>query len=403
MTPTRLLTALVFTTVLTACGPEKAKLASARIDTLPGGIVRTISDAPTGWNDSTTGWRLVLDHEIQPLEGEPGELFNPVNLVMNDTGLIFVKDQNPSVIKVFDPAGGYLRSVGREGDGPGEFRVAFLAVRGDTLITQDPQNARVTSFNAETGTTIGSWRSTCCYWYPIALDGEGRVVMFAMAQPDSTAPPAQALIRARIDGTSLDTIWITERPAEEAKRWIVTQGNDNVFMMSVPYQPTDLHAVDPTGGLISGWNGEYLLRTSSNGRDTVAIFGRQWTPEPVTGADRSAIVEARIKDQGREGASESVLRAAFKPEYIPDIRPSFNSIEVDPSGNRWVRLESADTLRVHYDVFDSSGRWLGPVSVPAQLWPGVYQRPAWGRDRVAVLGEDEEGKPLVRIFKIEKP
>lgn len=399
MTINRLLTVL---TALIACSPEAPTLASARIDTLPGGIVRTISDAPTGWNDSVLGWRLVLDHEIQPAEAEPGELFDPQDVAMNEAGVVFVKDRKPSVIKIFDASGNFLRSLGREGDGPGEFRTAFLAFRGDTLIAQDPQNARVTAFNVSSGEVLASWRSTCCYWYPIAVDGDGRVVVYAMGQPDSSGPPAQALIRARVDGSAMDTAWVTERPREEGKNWVVSEGKNIKFMMSVPFQPRDQHAVDPVGGFVSGWNGEYLLRTSRNGRDTVALFGRAWTPEAVTGAERSAIVEKRIREQEGGGIPKNVLRAAFKPEYIPDIKPAFNAIEIDPAGNRWVRLESGDTLRVHYDVFDSAGRWLGPVSVNASEWAGPYQRPAWGRERVAVLGEDEEGRPVVRVFRVEK-
>jgi hypothetical protein len=393
---------LALTAFLAACSTDQPAKVTARIDTLPGGIVRTISDAPLGWSDTASAWKLALLHEIQPPEGDPGELFDPGNLAMNERGEIFVKDQKPSVIKVFDAEGNYVRSIGREGDGPGEFRVAFLAVRGDTLIAQDPQNSRVSTFNTQTGQVLSTWRSTCCYWYPIALDGQGRVVFFAMGQ-DSTRPNSQAIVRGRLDGTGLDTAWVTQRPPDEGKVWTVTQGKEMQFMMSVPYQPEDIHAADSRGSLISGWNGEYMLRTTSDGRDTVSLFGRAWTAEPVTGAERAAIVEKRIKDQqGEGGVPEVVLRDAFKPDYIPDIKPAFTSIETDPAGNRWIRLESGDTTHVHYDVFDPAGRWLGPIAIPASQWSGPYQRPAWGNDRVAVIGEGEDGRPVVRVFSIVK-
>lgn len=399
---TRSLTRLSVLILLAACSSRESKVVTARIDTLPGGITRTVSDAPTDWTDSSAAWKLVLEHEIQPPEGNPGELFDPQDLAMNERGDIFVKDQKPSVIKVFDRGGNFLRSIGREGDGPGEFRAAFLAVRGDTLVAQDPQNSRVSTFNARTGQVLSTWRSTCCYWFPIALDGAGRVVVYAMGQ-DSTRPNTQAMVRAHLDGSSLDTAWVTERPRDEGKSWVVTQGKTMQFMMSVPYQPENVHGIDPVGSLLSGWNGEYLIRTSRDGQDTVALFGRAWTADAVTGAERSAIVERKIREQEGNGTPEEVLRAAFKPEYIPDSKPSFISIESDPAGHRWIRLESADTLLVHYDVFDPVGRWLGPVSIPAALWGESYRRPSWGRDRVAVIGEDEDGRPVVRVFRIQKP
>lgn len=399
---TNRLTPLLLLALLAACSADKPPRVTARIDTLPGGIVRTLSDAPVGWSDSADAWKLVLTHEIQPPEGDSGELFDPQDLAMNERGEIFVKDQKPSVIKVFDAAGNYIRSIGREGDGPGEFRVAFLAVRGDTLITQDPQNSRITTFNAQTGMMLSTWRSTCCYWFPIALDGQGRVAFYAMGE-DSTRPNDQAIVRGRLDGSGIDTAWATQRPRDNNKAWTVTQGKQMQFMMAVPYQTDDVHGIDPVGSLISGWNGEYMLRTTRNGRDTVALFGRTWTPEPVTGVERSAMVEKRIQEQEGNGVPKDVLRAAFKPEYIPSTKPSFVSIESDPAGNRWLRLESGDTLAVHYDVFDSAGRWLGPVAVPMSQWGNPYQRPAWGRDRVAVIGEGDDGRPMVRVFRIEKP
>ncbi|MEO8201718.1 MAG: 6-bladed beta-propeller [Gemmatimonadota bacterium] len=387
--------------LMPACRKQVPGTAVATVDTLPGGIVRTMSASPTAWADSLTGWRLVLDHTIQPGEGEPGELLNPGSVAMSREGDVFVRDETPSVVKVFDTSGRYLRAIGHEGDGPGEFRGGFIAVRGDTLVIQDPRNARVTTFRASDGNMITSWRSTCCYWYPVSLDGEGRVVLYAMAQTDSGAVPAQALIRAHLDGSGLDTAWATQRPVPDSKRWIVKQGKNNLFMMQVPFQPQEIHSADPAGNLLTGWNGEYLIRTSRNGRDTVSLFGRQWTAEPVTGAERTAIVEKRIADQGGS-TPEAVLRAAFNPDYIPNVRPAYNGINADLLGNRWIRLETADTVRVHYDVFDPAGRWLGAVSAAAAKWSGSYPPPAWGSDRVAVLIEDEEGKPAVLIYRIEK-
>jgi len=227
------------------------------------------------------------------------------------------------------------------------------------------------------------------------------VVFYAMGQ-DSTRPNDQAIVRGRLDGSGIDTVWMAQRPRDESKAWTVTMGTQMQFRMAVPYQPDDIHNADPRGTLISGWNGEYLLRTTTNGQDTVALFGRAWTPEPVTGPERAAIVEKRIKDQEGNGVPEDVLRTAFKPDYIPSTKPSFTSIEADPDGNRWIRLESGDTLNVHYDVFDVAGRWLGPVSIPAAQWAGPFLRPAWGRERVAVIGEGEDGRPVVRVFRIEK-
>jgi len=51
-------------------------------------------------------------------------------------GSIAVANQRPSEIRIFDASGRFVRSLGRNGTGPGEFnRVLFRLLRsGDTLI-----------------------------------------------------------------------------------------------------------------------------------------------------------------------------------------------------------------------------------------------------------------------------
>ncbi|MDX1591285.1 MAG: 6-bladed beta-propeller, partial [Balneolaceae bacterium] len=44
------------------------------------------------------------------------------SIAVDDQGRVFIADSEQEMIQVFGPDGGYLQSVGREGDGPGEFR-----------------------------------------------------------------------------------------------------------------------------------------------------------------------------------------------------------------------------------------------------------------------------------------
>lgn len=67
----RLPTLIGSLTLLAAGSSDKAETPSARIDTLPGGIVRTVSEAPTGWTDTASAWKLVLEQEIQPAVIKP--------------------------------------------------------------------------------------------------------------------------------------------------------------------------------------------------------------------------------------------------------------------------------------------------------------------------------------------
>ena len=86
------------------------------IDTLPGGVVRVRNPGPSGWSDSS-GFRLVEELTIAGVAGETSELANPSMLAVDKDGRIYVSD---GAIKLFGADGSFIRTVGRDGAGPGE-------------------------------------------------------------------------------------------------------------------------------------------------------------------------------------------------------------------------------------------------------------------------------------------
>lgn len=388
----------VLALTLAACGGSAAAEAGkVKIDTLAGGIVRTITSSPI----DSGRWQLQLERTIQPAEGTPGELLNPNDLTLADDGTLFVAEGELNVIRAYDSTGALIRSFGRSGEGPGEFRSAYISVRGDTLVVQDPRNVRLTTFRISDGTLLHSRPSVCCNYGSIGIDGSGRAVLRTIVRPDTTRP-SSGFARASLDGATIDTVALSDHPREtaESKRWIVRDGKRMMMEMLVPFQPADLHFADPRGGFLTAWTGEYLIRTSRNGRDTTAVFGRPRTTAPVTVAEKQAIIEERIASN-KEYTPEATLRASLLPDAIPNERPAFDWVASDRSGRHWVRRSSADSSTVRFDLFSAENKWLDVVSVPGNGWPRLlYTATSWSRDHVAVLLEDEGSRPMVKIYRI---
>ena len=147
---------------LTACASTDSRPASVVIDTLPGGIPRVTSTAPTAWSD-TNGWKLVEIDSIAPPAGSPGELINPSSMAVDGSGRVYVADQSPVVIKQYDSTGAFIRTIGREGEGPGEFRAAYIALRGNRLMVHDPRLQRTTLFDTS-GALVRSFHSVGIVW-----------------------------------------------------------------------------------------------------------------------------------------------------------------------------------------------------------------------------------------------
>ena len=385
--------------ILAGCGgAEASNLAEAVVDTLPGGVQRVTSSGPTAWSDSG-GITLTEAARWSGEDGTTSEIGQPQSLAVDEAGRIYLVDTKPAVIKVFTPDGSLIRTIGGEGEGPGEFRVGFIAVRGGALVLHDPRLARTSVWDTS-GVFRKSWHSSCCYWGDVQIDRQQRIYIPTMVplQRDET-PRGTPYVRWSLDGTALDTLWVPYRKTE--KFWTVSvKGADGKMVGSmstgVPFLPSLTYTLHPDSGVVYGWTGDYSLVRSGNGRDSLKVFGRTWTPEPIDEARRRAELEARIKTPA-ETYGEANVRASFKLEDLPTTLPAYMNIRVDPTGRIWVRRHAvSDTTRTRFDVFDSTGALLGPVTLPFSI--NEWGMQAWTRDGLVTVIEDESGRPtLVRV------
>jgi hypothetical protein len=389
---------LLFPLLLAACGgAEASSMAEAVIDTLPGGTPRVTSSGPTAWPDSG-GAMLVEESRFSGEDGTPSELGEPRSIAVDDQGRVY-----PAMIKVFARDGKLVRTIGREGEGPGEFRVGFIAVRGGYLALQDPQLSR-TSLWDTAGTFIRSWHSSCCYWSDIQIDRKNRVYIPSVSsEKEGEKPRGVPYVRWSLEGVALDTVWLPRR--EEDKVWSVSmkRGGKDVMSMStsVPFVPGLTSALHPDGGFVYGWTGNYSLVRSALGTDSVRVFGRSWTPDPATDDRKRGALEATIK-WAKESYGEATVRAAFKLSDIPSTLPAFENIQVDEAGRVWARRYAVtDTTRTTFDVFDATGAYLGAVGVAMSM--NAWGRQAWTRDGLITAIEDEEGRPTIVRLKLTIP
>jgi hypothetical protein len=386
------LRALLALGLAAACTSEQGEpLAVARRDTLPGGIVAVHSSGPTGWHD-TLGWRLVPDGRVGGALDDPGELINPQSLALDDAGNLYVADQDPAVIKVFAPDGRFVRAIGRDGQGPGEFVVAFISARGGHLAVQDPRTSRLSLFDTA-GTFIRSWNTGCCIWSWIQLDRQHRVYVPVMTPPDVDA--SYRYVRYDTLGAVIDTVAVPKGQAPPM--WTVRQGNVMQMMTPVPFTPQMRHAIAPDGSLVFGWTGDYrLVRT--DGRDTLGVMSRDWTPDPLGQERRQRHVDRMIERMG-PGMDEVALRNSFPVSEIPSTLPAFAEVNVDGGGNVWLTAD-ADSASARFDVFSAEGSWLGRVVMPESFDP--FTPSAWGTDRLYVAREDGDGVPYIARYRIAR-
>ena len=171
---------------------------------------------PSGWAD-TNGWRIVETERIVAVDSGDSGIVNPRDVAADANGRLYVVDGPPLVIKVFDPDGRFVRAIGREGAGPGEFRSALIGLHANHLVVQDPNLARLTIFDPS-GTYITSTAAACCHYRSLPVTANGTV---AVPGPNSRTEYSGMFLRFTAAGEFIDTVYVPK--GGEERYWELSQ------------------------------------------------------------------------------------------------------------------------------------------------------------------------------------
>lgn len=382
-----LLVALV--PVLWGCAAESAGSTWAgSIDTLATGQIVVRNPNAELWTDETR-WSVVEDLRIGSLDSDGPDMFGAISDFETDAGgRLWVFEGQAQEIRVFAADGEFLRTVGRQGEGPNEFNRVIGMTWGPegNLWTVDPSNNRlsvvdttgafVTSHPTIGGVMIMPW--------PGGFDGAGQFYTYGID------PEAEefGLVMVRYDSglQPIDSVAPPEYPGE---REFFELRNDQSFMRTgVPFTPS-LEWMLRDGHYWAALTGEYRIFELDWNGDTLRSISREYEPVPVTAADIDAAMEGFEWFISQGGKVD--------PSRIPSTKPAIDEFTVDDEGNLWVLREpESEAEEGHpFDVFDPEGRFLGQVRLPfpAKMYPPPIIR---GGYFYAITEDDLEVPYVVR-------
>ncbi|HKJ92902.1 MAG TPA: 6-bladed beta-propeller, partial [Longimicrobiales bacterium] len=201
-------------------------------------------------------WHVSSDPEVDigVLEGAPEyQLFRVFSAVRLSNGHIVVANSGTRELRFYDTAGRYLRSAGRQGDGPGEFRSLgrILRLAGDTLVVYDSNLRRLTWFSedgallrsaAVGGGDAGTIPIVSGAFGDGSMLASAAVVFRPGANPHGVSRDSTRYFRLAADGTLSDTLgsFLT------AERYV--GGDEQVFYVtSLPFGLTPASATADDG------------------------------------------------------------------------------------------------------------------------------------------------------------
>jgi len=337
---------------------------------------------------------------------------------VDEDGRIYVLESGAQEIRVLAPDGREERRIGREGDGPGEFRRAYaIGVSGDTVWALDSRLDRITLFDRE-GEVLSTGRieqarvplPTCAgLLRPIGMRADGyfpsemtslvctRDTRESGVEEGDSIPVPRVLFDAT--GAVVDTIgWDPIPPptmvrppgAPEPDRRRITVGDDRYTVPTPPRGLPEWSALldgriildAPMPG--RGERGTFAVTRRDLEGDT--IYRRVFVYEPMayTDADLDAIADRAIRsgatgiilagggvvvpgaemDDAERRRVASRLREAMD---FPDHRRAVDDAWTARDGSVWiqyVRPEGNPEAPSRFLVLDPDGRPRGRVELP---------------------------------------
>jgi len=288
-------------------------------------------------------------------------LNRPFDLKVDAQGRIYVLDWGDTQIQVYDADGVYVRTIGRKGQGPGEFDTpCYIDISPDgRLFIMDGRNQRVTVFGLD-GKHQQDFRVQGFY-SRMVCDAENRpysqtqTTMKEVAVSDELQEIPLLTSIHRIDPVTGESFHLGDFEGE--KRMSLRTESGGTVAVGSPFNIA--WNVSPGGKLYLGYNEAYQLGVYSESGEIEFRFGREYTPVP---------------------------RPEVKAEWAPKVQPSFNSrrLVFDEEGNLWLEQYTEEGFEGYlYDVFTPEGIYLRQAVVPYRVH--VFKH---GRAYGLVLPED---------------
>lgn len=396
---------------LIACGGDATAGALATRADSAG--VQIVTSAEPSWR-SGEGWRIeptpILD--LGPtVEDDPNyDLFQVRGARLLPGGNLVVLVAGHRQMRIFDSQGAWVRTIGRDGDGPGELRSAGgLQVGGDTIFVADNQLSRITAFDT-TGTVLTSWPyptteefgrlfpgdrmadGSWLAWAGLRLDASGEI-------PSGTTRNPVMYFRVPADPAQTpDSILTT--PGTEQSIKVLNDASGAVSAISVWTPPLGRGApvTAAAGHVVWGDNSFPEVRVhDTNG--TLRMLLRWRAPAiPVDAALIARIKAAALLLAGENPRARDRVESQYSIPSPASEVPYFSAINLDPDGNFWVReYQVIPTDSVRFQVFHADGQWLGSLALSAR-----HTVQQFASDRLVTTWLDADDVEHLRVYRLVK-
>jgi len=287
------------------------------------------------------------------------------DVVVDDAGVIYVLDFKNCHVKTFDQSGRYLRTIGRKGQGPGEFEIplmmSLVKTRGELAVHQ--VNRRMSFFKTD-GTFVRHYLFKDLLAGRGVCDSKGQIYIMEVRRKDSES--RFVVKKLTEDGAVPATL--ADSPASGGEKFN-------------PFRPVGWFQIDGIDNFVFGYPETYEIQFF--GASDAKVFKRvirDYEPVAVTAEQRSE----------QEKAYQGTGTIFDFPRYHGAYRWFFLS----DLGHIFVAtFEKTSDGRIIHDIFDPDGRFIGRIPL-RRMSVGIFKGKYYSRE------EDAEGYPVLKRYAV---
>ena len=348
-------------------------------------------------------WRLVEEWRVGgEVEGAYSFLDVRGLELLPNRGIVVLefKDQQ---VHFLDARGRHVRTVGRQGAGPGEYQNAngLVVLPSGDLVINDPDNNRFTVLGPS-----GDFIRTVPMSHPRGFgwmweawaDPSGLLVEnIRIRRGEDLTIARQVWSRDFATSDTLHAAECSPSPRPPRENWFYSfrsaRGGTSMVIPFIGPRTVLLHTAD--GGVwAAAWPGFSEIAHTPAGRCipdvTISLSGER---VPIPKVVRDSVIKRVMEVAGGHGPQQPDL------ELIPRTFPPFDVMKLDRVGQLWVVRQRGPTER-RFEVYGSNGARVATLDVPSRLEP---LRPMIiTADRVYGFVTDEDELPYLVAWRIVK-
>jgi len=331
-----------------------------------------------------------LDLSIGNEEESDFRFFRVSDLELDSRDNIYVLDSGNSRVQKFSPDGGYLLTIGKKGQGPGELNSPFSLFidAADNIYVSERQKMHIFS---SAGEFLRSFPLEVSF-YDFCVDAEGYII--ASGTKSTEEGTIQIVAVCDPEGKM---IRILEEFSDVQR---VTKSGAGAVVSFKAYHQYSLMlglASAANDGLIYGYPAAYKIYRSEREGPATLILSKEQKPEEISRAEKDFIIESIGEGFARRGHDlpKDVLEETCQ---FPPHKPFFRDMRVDDSGRILIMLSGSVLQReapVSIDVFSPDGIYLYRTQLPFS--PNYFR----GGSVYDFFTSDETGETVINRYRIK--